>query len=118
MDENKTGANQAQDQGALIRNLAADAYKSVETALGLVPIKCLSQVDFAERAIVRMRDALIDELRREPNKDEKYRRALERANVALSMVVGVEYPATGSQQKSLQMACDVLREANDELNKT
>ncbi len=68
-------------------------------------------MDVAEKAINRMRDRLIDDARKAPPEHQAVlRAALHQTNVALSLIVGVEYPATGSQRKPLEMARDVLQD--------
>jgi hypothetical protein len=69
-------------------------------------------VDEALRATVRLRDALIERLRREPGAAAapRWRAGLERANVAVSLIFCVEYSAIGAHWEPLQMAHPVLRE--------
>ncbi len=95
---------------AAYRRLQQTALQAVERCLALVPIRCLSDVDVAEKAINQMRDRLIDDLRAAGPSERQavLRAALNQTNVALSLIVGVEYPATGSQRKPLEMARDVL----------
>ncbi len=114
MDE-QVADKQIQDRGQAIRAQAEQAGKAVEMALSLAPIQGLSQIDPAERAIIRLRDTLIGELRQAPNKDAAFQRALEHANLALSLVAGVEYPQTKNQRSTLEMARDALKQAQAEL---
>ncbi len=112
------GANEStpiNEQLENIRTLADRAVNAVDIALAAIPIKGLSQTTVAERAIVRLRDALIEQLRQSPDKDGGYRGPLERANAALSIVVGVEYPQTPNQRAALEMARNSLKQAVDEL---
>ncbi len=91
---------------AQYQELQGVALAAVEDALARVPLECLSDVDVAERAINRLRDTLIDGLRKgQPGLQPP----LDQTNVALSLVVGVEYPATGSQRQGLEMARDTLK---------
>ena len=87
------------------RKLFEEALQAVNKACGMIPIQCLEEVDFAERAIVRLRDALIAQRRAgEPGWDARSQAALDQVNGSLSLVIGVEYPATGSQRRMLQAA--------------
>jgi hypothetical protein len=67
----------------------------------------------AERSIARFRNRLIAELRAAPAGDDarRLRQVLDAANVALSLVAGVEYPAAGLQRTLLEQAVKVLRAA-------
>lgn len=89
---------------------ARTAVETLERALDLPPAELTAEVDVAERAIARLRNRLIAELRAAPAGDDTARRrqALDAANVALSLVAGVEYPAAGLQRKLLEQARDVL----------
>lgn len=66
----------------------------------------------AERAVVHLRDGLIDRLRAVPlNTDTtQARAALARINGALSLIVGVEYPSGRIEHKLLGQASAALRE--------
>src|SRR3954454_16851365 len=70
------------------------------------PSEITSEIDDAERGLVRFRDGIINELRAHPNSDDapRLRAALVGANQAMSLVVGVEYPAGGIQIKFLEQA--------------
>jgi hypothetical protein len=92
------------------------AIEALEHALGLPPAELTAEVDVAERAIARLRNRLIAQLRAAPSEDDTrgLRQALDAANVALSLVAGVEYPAAGMQRKLLDQALTVLRSAREE----
>ncbi len=111
MGTNNPSDVQLSEREKTISTLAERALNAVETALAAIPIKGISQTSVAERAIVRLRDALIEQLRQSPDKNTIYRTSLERTNAALSLVVGVEYPQTPNQRTALEMARDALREA-------
>jgi hypothetical protein len=87
------------------------AIKALERALGLPPAELTAEVDVAERAIARLRNRLIAKLRAAPAGDDTrpLRQALDAANVPLSLVAGVEYPAAGIQRTLLEQAVQVLR---------
>jgi len=67
---------------------------------------------FVGARIARLRDCLIENLRGEPDSPlaPTWRFALERANMALSFAVGVEYPITGIHGKLLEQAGQMLKE--------
>jgi hypothetical protein len=92
------------------------AIEALERALGLPPAELTAEVDVAERAIARLRNRLIAELRAAPAGADTHslRQALDAANVALSLVAGVEYPAAGIQRTLLEQAVKVLRAAPGE----
>jgi hypothetical protein len=75
------------------------------------PVELKSEVDDAERAVVRLRDELIERWRSEPQ--EPTGRALEQVNVALSLIVGLEYPMGGIERKLLEDAHHALQSALD-----
>lgn len=67
-------------------------------------------VDFSERAIVDLRDCLIARLRGHVREaDVPLRAALDRVNVAVSLIVSVEYPAGGIHRKKIEQALDILQ---------
>ena len=65
----------------------------------------------AERATVRMRDALIECLRERGGGQEalRWRQALAHANAAISLIAGVEFSASGMQRKKLEQARKSLK---------
>lgn len=111
-DDPTTTAPRKAAHGERERTVAVEA---LEQALDLPPAELTEQVDVAERAIARLRDRLIAELRAAPHGSDLHdlRQALDSANVALSLVAGVEYPAAGIQRTLLEQALTVLRTARD-----
>jgi hypothetical protein len=91
--------------------VSQQAVAELERALRLPPRELGEEVDEAERTVVRLRDCLIDRLRQDSATAEapRWRAALDRVNAALSLIVGVEYPAAGLQRKSLEQARDTLK---------
>jgi hypothetical protein len=91
------------------------AIATLERALDLPAAELTAEVDLAERSIARFRNRLIAELRAAPTGDaaRRLRGALDAANVALSLVAGVEYPAAGIQRTLLEQAVTVLRDQGD-----
>ena len=92
--------------------LCRDAIARLDDALGLPPAQLGQEVDIAEREVARLRDRLIHQVRQEAATDAAARRraALDKVNAALSLIVGVEYPAAGIQRTALEQARDTLRQ--------
>lgn len=103
--------SETQDTTPQVTHLCREALAALDRAVGPSPGEFKKQVDEAERATVRVRDELIGQLRGEPTRDQgrRWQRALERANVAVSLLVGLEYPAAGGQLQVLKDARYVLR---------
>jgi hypothetical protein len=97
--------------GAELKRLCREALGAVDRALHAPPNELKEPADEAERAAVRVRDTLIELLRAGPPADRarRWRGALERANVAVSLLAGLEYPAAGAQQQPLKDARRVLQ---------
>jgi hypothetical protein len=95
---------------ARLRQQGEAALTAIGRALTVAPVQCLKPVDDAERALAGLRDGLIDLLRQATSDraQRNLRSALDRVNGALSLVLGVEYPAVGVQQ-------DLLKEARKNL---
>ena len=83
-----------------------EAIRLLEDALQKPPTELKAEVDVAERAVVRLRDSLIDQLR--AGAEPRVRSELDRVNVALSLIVGLEYPMGGLQRDMHQQALSVL----------
>ncbi len=88
-----------------------EAVASLDRLLEISPYPRFRDLDGVERAIVRLRDDLIERLRQDAASDEapRLRALLERANIAISAVVGIEYPAAGVRRQLLEMARDALK---------
>ncbi len=89
---------------------------SLDRLLEASPYPRFQELGIAEQAIVRLRDDLIERLRQDGASDEtpRLRGLLNRANIAISLVVGVEYPAAGVKRPMLEMARDALKGAPTE----
>lgn len=93
--------------------LCRDSVAHLNDALGVSPAQLGQEVDIAERDVARLRDRLIDQLRRQEGGPEavgRRRATLDKVNAALSLIVGVEYPAAGIQRTALEQARDTLRQ--------
>lgn len=103
------------DPDLISRNRLIDecqrAIDTVERSLDLPPNALQDRVRLAKRAVVRVRDDLINALREasSPAQREPFRAALNDANVVLSLLIGVEYPAGGVQRSVVEQARDRLR---------
>ncbi len=88
-----------------------EAVALLDRLLEASPYPRFQELDVAERAIVRLRDGLIERLRQEDAASEapRLRGLLDRANIAISAVVGMEYPAAGIRRQLLEMARDALK---------
>lgn len=75
------------------------------------PREIEKEIDEFERQLVRLRDELIVQGRREDPAaaSEPGQTRLAHINAALSLVVAVEYPVTSIQRAALKQARDVLR---------
>jgi hypothetical protein len=93
-----------------------EAVTMLNEVLSVTPRDRYQEVDMAERAIVLLRNGLIERLRREEDVDQVTRlhRGLDETNVAISLITGVEYPGAGIQEESLAQARDVLIKLGDE----
>ncbi len=95
---------------------AREAIELLTKALDESPERVGEDVDIAERHIAWLRDRLIDALRNdaaEASASGGRREALGRVNVALSLVVGVEYPLAGIHRGPMKQARDVLQQVVD-----
>ena len=99
-----------------LADLCREAAAKLERARREQPARLSEDVDEAERAVAQLRDELIDRLRSEraPDRSARTRAALNSVNAALSLIVGVEYPAAGIQRSALAQARDTLRQVLEE----
>jgi hypothetical protein len=79
-----------------------EAIRLLEDALKKPPAELKQEVDVAERAVVALRDGLIEQRRESPG--EQVQSSLDEVNVALSLIVGLEYPMGGLQRQMLDQA--------------
>ena len=69
-----------------------------------------AEVDHVERELAQVHDRLIEQAHAPDARTPDARYALDRVNAVLSLVVGVEYPATGIQRNLLSQARDALQD--------
>lgn len=88
-----------------------DAVEKLDRAARLHPREIEKEVDQIQRDIVALRDGLIERLREMQSAPAapRARAALDLINVALSLVVAVEYPITSIQRSCLEQARDTLK---------
>ncbi len=93
-----------------LRRLCMEALQNMETVLAAKGRERYQVVDYGERALSQLRDCLIMELRKgEGPQSARLRTLLNQVNTALSLVVGVEYPGAGIQEKLLAQARDIVQ---------
>lgn len=88
------------------------AIAALERAHTAPPIQFTQETDFAMRSIVAVRDMLIARLH---SGDTAKHAALDQVNMALSIVVGLEYPAAGIARENTEHARGVLEQALGQL---
>lgn len=95
----------------LMHQLCDEALDAIHRAMDSDPKELTEDVEVAERKTAALRDHLIEQLRKEKTarKKRQLREALDQANMALSMILSVEYPIKGIQHEHLVEAARVLR---------
>ncbi|MBV9580183.1 MAG: hypothetical protein JO057_16470 [Chloroflexi bacterium] len=88
-------------------DLRTQALQLLDEAIQKPPAELKAEVDVAEQRIATLRDVLIDQLR--SGSVAEARAALDSVNVALTLVVGLEYPMGGLQRNMLEDAREVLK---------
>ncbi len=98
--------------GESIRGDCQTALAALERAETAPPLMVTREADLAERAIVRARDELIGRLRAagQPSERQPLEELLDKLNVALSLVVGLEYPIGGIERERIKQAADYVRQ--------
>jgi hypothetical protein len=98
----------SEDKHSFIQRCRQIAEK-LEHAATLHPRELLEEIDQIERELVGVRDDLILHCREQNGAAGPMRAKLEQLNVALSLVVAVEYPVTSIQRSALKQSHEVLR---------
>src|ERR1051325_1900654 len=82
--------------------------EKLERAATLQPREILAEIDQIWRGLVVVRGDLMSHCRRGNGAADAMRAQLEQVNVALSLVVAVEYPVTSIQRSALKQSREVL----------
>ena len=105
------------------RSLEAQCRQAIEkldAAIRLHARELETEVDQIQRDVVRLRDGVIERLRKTDRSPVSSRchTGLDGINSALSLIVGVEYPITSIQRSALEQARDQLKKilAEDSLS--
>lgn len=104
-------AQAADGRGTIsLSELCQKATDKIAHATNLEPRDLEQEIDQVECELVRLRDALIDRLRQRGASPVSGRRhsALEKVNIALSLILTVEYPVTAIQRSALEQAHQTL----------
>ncbi len=90
--------------------LCQKAVEQIEFALKQPPVKLDADADRSEQTLVHLRNALIGKHRqsRDLVEAQTANKHLRQVNIAISLVAGVEFPATGIHRKGLKEAKGVL----------
>ncbi len=92
------------------RELLPETLRRLEAAYDFNPAELERRVDHAVRALVCLRDQLIAEDRVvAPERRAGQSKALREVNTALSLLVGVDYPAAGIKRELMKTAEQLLR---------
>jgi hypothetical protein len=83
--------------------------EELERSATLHPREIQKKIEQIERALVTMRDELILHCRQEAATAAPMQAQLEQVNVALSLVVAVEYPVTSIQRSALKQSHELLK---------
>ncbi len=87
-----------------------EAIAHLEQAYMAPPLQLTRDASAAGRIVVKLRDRMVEQLRQDGNgaETEKKKKALDRLNIALTLIVGVEYPSVGVRRKPIEQARDLL----------
>ena len=83
--------------------------EELERSATLHPREIQKKIEQIERELVTMRDELILHCRQEDGTAAPMQPQLEQVNVALSLVVAVEYPVTSIQRSALKQSHELLK---------
>ncbi len=84
------------------------AVEALGQAVDAPPLEVQRYGCEAEKRVVKMRDELIERLRRDPDGPHA-KKLLEQVNSVLSLIVGIEYPSNFVRREMIQQAHDALR---------
>jgi hypothetical protein len=93
-------------------DMCHQAMEFLDAAVDLPVDKLEWQVDKAEITAVKLRDRLIELLRKDirsmPAEQSRWREPLDHVNVAISLITGVEYPSAGIHRERIGQAKETL----------
>jgi len=97
--------------------LCQQANAALNEGLRAGPEQQAEPIARAERTVNRIRDALIEQLRRRQAEEDMsaQRRNLDEVNISLSLMAGVEFPAGAIHKKKLRQARKVLKQVERSL---
>jgi hypothetical protein len=110
-----------EDDGPLLKSrgeLLRETIACLKAAYHHDPAELEGTIDVAVRSLVRLRDKLIEESRQtDPDDLAQHGKALRDVNAALSLIVGVDYPAAGIKRELMKKAEQLLKDirAHDHL---
>lgn len=82
----------------------------LENAMQMKASELQSETDTAIRALVRLRDHVIDRMRAEEESGKgEWKEFLDQVNIAISYTAAVEYPLTGIHRKMMAQAGEILK---------
>ncbi len=96
------------ENASALQEQCCAAMAALERAHNAPPLQFTQEADAALRSAVALRDELIAQLR---GGDAAARAALDSVNVALSIIVGLEYPAAGITRETTTHARAALEQA-------
>lgn len=103
------------DENRFIFDLTREILGLINDAIDIPPVQLKNEVDVVENRLVDLRDELIDRLRAEMgNAPDSLRSVLDHVNMALSLIVSIEYPAGGIHREALEETRDVLKSLLEE----
>ncbi len=107
---------EAKFQDELLVDDLRGAEAALSRALSAPPQQLTRQADLAERQVVRARDNLIHRLRQDGSSPQspRWHELLDQLNVALSLIIAVEYPLAAVQRQSAEQARDLLKRLIDQ----
>jgi hypothetical protein len=88
-----------------------EAARALERAETAAPLEVQLDASQAEKLVVRMRNELIEQVRKDPTgpRSLQLKRLLDRVNGVLSIIVGVEYPSSFVHREMITQARDALQ---------
>ena len=98
------------DKDPELKVLRDQAIDRLKEAYDLPPARLTYQVDLAEKAVVQLRDILIERFRdiQKPSEGKEFGKILEQVNLALSFITGIEYPAAGIRRSGIEETKKIL----------